>query len=158
MKSMTVAAFIPILLLVGCGEKTQTPCGSDELVVSDAWVREAGQGQRMSAAYLSICNGTNSPDRLVGATFDAAKTAEIHTTTIDENNVARMARMENGVPLPNGESTNLAPGSAHIMLIGLTGAIEIGSDPMITLEFENAPPMALTFEVRGRTEVGQSAH
>ncbi|MEX6633680.1 copper chaperone PCu(A)C [Hyphococcus lacteus] len=158
MKSIAVAAFIPVLLLTGCGEKTQSPCGSDELVVSNAWVREAGQGQPMSAAYLSICNGTNTSDRLVGASFDAANTAEIHTTTIDENNVARMARMENGVPLPIGESTNLAPGSAHLMLIGLTDTIEIGSDPMITLEFENAPPITLNFEVRGRTEVGHSAH
>ncbi|WP_411820652.1 copper chaperone PCu(A)C [Hyphococcus formosus] len=158
MKHRSPALLFPFLLLAGCGGETENACGADTIVASDPWVREAGPGHPMSAAYLSLCNGSETADRLVSVSFSGADAAEIHTTTVDENNVARMRPLENGLTLPVGEAAVLAPGSTHIMLMGLTEEITSDSEPTITLNFQKAEPLTLTFEVRSKKDAGHSAH
>jgi periplasmic copper chaperone A len=52
------------------------------------------------------------------------------------------------VALPAGQSVELKPGGLHVMLINLTGPIEPGSTIEITLDFETAPDLTVTAEVR----------
>ncbi len=152
--------FAALAFLAACGQQeTTAACNGDGIVVSNAWVRAAGEASPMSAAYVEICNGGDAADRLVAARFNGADAAEIHMTRMSEDGVASMAPAESGLALPAHEMTALAPGGAHIMLIGLNAPIEEGEEAAITLEFENAEPVTLMFEARSRIDAaGHEGH
>lgn len=149
----------PALLALACAGPEDAPCsGVDGIIASEAWVRAAEDGRRMSAAYVELCNG-GAEDRLVNVQFAGADAVEIHVTTIDENGVAKMQLAADGVILPASQSVALAPGGAHIMLIGLEDALTPGEEAAITLEFEHASPQTLIFEVRSLADAAaQSRH
>jgi len=125
-------------------------CQSSGIVVSDAWVRTSRAGQPTSAAYLKITNCGDADDALVAVAFDGAAAAELHATAMSANAIATMTPTKT-LALPAGQTVELAPGGAHIMLIGLTGALDEDDDPAMTLKFENADALTLNFEVRPMT-------
>ncbi|WP_425409382.1 copper chaperone PCu(A)C [Hyphococcus sp.] len=149
---------LAVLGAAGCANEAQSDCAGDGVVVSDAWTRATTPAQKMSAAYVQLCNGADVADKLVSVTFDGADAAELHTTRMNEAGVASMAPLTDGLPLPSGEAVSMAPGGAHIMLIGLSNAFEDGDDPSLTLNFENAPPQTIIFEVRADAGEDHNAH
>ncbi len=151
-------AVLPVLLVSaalasGCGNdkashhEAKTACAGEGIVVSDAWVRAAPAGRPMSAGYLTLCNGGETTAALTGALFGGAANVELHASSLDENGVASMTPLAS-LPVPVGGEASMAPGGAHIMLIGLTAPLEAGETVEMTLEFENAPPQTVSFEVR----------
>jgi hypothetical protein len=50
--------------------------------------------------------------------------------------------------LPDGGTVALEPGGFHIMLIDLTGELMAGDKVEVTLQFETAPDLVVTAEVR----------
>ncbi|MEI7743713.1 MAG: copper chaperone PCu(A)C [Chloroflexota bacterium] len=50
--------------------------------------------------------------------------------------------------IPAGGSVELKPGSYHLMLLNLTQELKAGTVVEITLDFEKAGPMKVSFEVR----------
>lgn len=141
-------AVLPVVFAAACAGPADAPCGgADGVIASDAWVRAAPDGRRMSAGYLDLCNG-GADDRLIGVRFDGADAAELHITSVDDAGVARMQAAPEGIFIPAAQTVTLAPGGAHIMLIGLTSDLEPGDSASITLEFEHAAPQTLVFEVR----------
>lgn len=155
-----IVAIFALAALAACGDEPApgaertSACASQtesDIVVSDAWVRAAGAGQRASAVYLTLCNSGAAPDRLLSVSTDVAEAAEIHQTRKDEAGVASMAPT-GAVALAPKEEVALAPGGAHIMLIGLTRAIDAGDRIVLTLEFEMSPPQTIEAEARGQAE------
>jgi copper(I)-binding protein len=131
----------------GAGEtaKTEKPCAGatgDGIVVTDAWVRPATAGQAATALYASICNAGDAPDRLISASADLADAVELHETTRDAAGVARMSRID-AMDVAPGKSVALAPGGAHVMLIGLKGPVDEGGTAEVTLVFEKAGPVVV---------------
>lgn len=142
-------AVASLLVLAACGKPAPSACAGEGISASNAWVRAAAEGG-VSAGFVTLCNGGDGADRLVAARFDGAETVELHLTAMGDDGVARMTPIEGGLALPAGEETALAPGGAHIMLIGLTAPIAEGDKAAITLEFERAGPQTVTFEARSR--------
>lgn len=148
-------------LVAGCGKDNAAEehvaaasCDSDGVSVIDAWVRAAPAGRPMSAAYLTLCNGGETQDAMVAARFAGAADVELHTTTVGEDGVAAMAPIAE-LPIPAGGQASLAPGGAHIMLIGLSAPLEAGQTVDLTLEFKNAPAQTVSFTVRDAAPGGQ---
>lgn len=137
----------------GCSAPSENACADDGVVASEAWVRATRHGQKMSAAYVRLCNGAGASDRLVAISFDGAQAAELHSS-MTEDGVASMAPLPDGLELPPNEMVDMAPGGAHIMLIGLDHALNEGDDPSITLQFANAPAQTIKFEVRAGHDGG----
>lgn len=107
-----------------------------------------GLGGANSAAYMTIRNPGNQPDRLVKATSDVAKVVELHTVE-EQNGVMAMHPVE-GIDVPaNGEAT-LKPGGFHVMLIALTRDLKVGDTVTVTLTFANAGDMTVQAKVRER--------
>ena len=107
-----------------------------------------GMGGANSAAYMTIRNPGNQPDRLVKATSDVAKVVELHTVE-EQNGVMSMHPVE-GIDVPaNGEAT-LKPGGFHVMLIALTRDLKVGDTVTVTLTFANAGDMTVQAKVRER--------
>jgi len=132
----------PLTLLAACSPRTQV---EPAVTPSDAWCRPAAAGARAVGCYVTLQSAAE--DRLVGAESRTGQRVEIHTMTMD-GGVMRMRQLEDGLPLPAGETTVLKPGADHLMLIGPTAALDEGGEVTLTLNFEKAPQAIVTAEIR----------
>ena len=147
-------AFIA-LLLAGLAACAAEP--APRLSIQDPWARPAAMtgmggmeggsmGGGNAAVYFTIINEGNATDTLVGASSDAAETAETHETRM-EGDVMRM------VPVPRievhaGGPTELKPGGLHLMLVGLKRDLNPGDTITVRLRFETSSEITVTTEVR----------
>ena len=109
-----------------------------------------------TAGYLTIRNRGPRPDRLLSASCTCATRVEIHTHRM-QRGVAQMSRVPALAVPARGEAV-LAPGGAHLMLIGLKQAVREGADPVLTLRFERAGPVTAPFHATSRIEAGAARH
>lgn len=113
-----------------------------DLQIGHPYARPTVAHQPGGAAYLSIENKGSQGDRLIGAASPVAKSAQIHTMSMD-GNVMKM-REVGEIGLPPGTKVEMKPGNGyHIMLMGLSQPLKAGEKIPLTLIFEKA----------GKTEV-----
>lgn len=105
--------------------------------IKDAWAR-ATVGQPQSGAFMHISNQTSHDDVLIDVSIDetVAKYGELHTF-VHENGVAKMRKMEAGIPIKAGDTLVLKPGAYHIMLLGLKKDLAVGTTFPLTLKFKS---------------------
>lgn len=113
---------------------------------TDAWVRATQPGAPNGAAYVTLTNTGKARDRLVAISTPAAKMAHLHQS-LRKDGMASMSAVA-ALDLPPGKPVVLAPGSYHIMLMGLTGPLNAGDRARITLTFEKAGAQTVVFAVR----------
>lgn len=89
-----------------------------EMTLEDAWVRAMPPSGRMTAAYMTIVNNSESAYGIIGARAEHAASAELHTTR-SVDGVVHMEQLE-GLAIAPGERVELRPGGTHLMLMGLT--------------------------------------
>lgn len=124
------------------------PAGCAGMHVVDPWARAAVGGMPTSAAYALLLNLTGTDDTLIAASSEAAEAVELHEMLMGEGDVMRMSPVEGGIPVPAGGTAVLKPGGLHIMLIGLTQALDDGGTLDLTLTFENAGEVVISAPVR----------
>jgi copper(I)-binding protein len=107
------------------------------ILVEDGYARAAGAAARTGAAFMAITNSNDAADRLIGVESDAAKRVELHTHIMTDG-VAKMRHVEDGIPLPPGETVLLQRGGLHVMFMGLNGPFAPDTQVAATLVFENA--------------------
>ncbi len=142
-REQVAAAVAGILVLSACVDSTPP---RPEIQVEDAWVRAVAGPDVNTAAYMTLRNAGNAPDRLTGARSEIARMTGLHRTTIDEDGLARMGEVD-GLDLPAGGTAQLEPGGFHVMLMGVGSLVE-GDTVEITLLLETAGPVAVLAEVR----------
>lgn len=110
-----------------------------DLTITHPWARPTVSDRTPGAAYLVIRNRGRTDDRLIAVRPEDgfAEYAELHTH-INDNGVFRMREMENGIPIPAGETVALRPGGLHVMLYGLDGPLTEGNVHGLTLVFERS--------------------
>jgi copper(I)-binding protein len=129
------------------------------LEVGQPWARETTATQKNGAAYLTVVNRGDQPDRLVAIDGDVAETAELHVTAVDAQGVATMRPTE-GIEVPAGGEAVLAPGGTHIMLMSLRRPLAAGTTFPLSLRFEQAGTVAVQVAVQGMRDApaGHGAH
>ena len=65
------------------------------------------------------------------------------------NGVMKMRPLEKGLEIAPGKTVKLAPGGYHVMLMDLKGQLKQGEKLPITLEFEKAGKVTVSFDVEG---------
>ena len=125
---------------------------NSHLSLSSVQLRATAPGMSNSAAYVQITNQGSTPDRLITAKIEIAKRVEIHSMEMD-NGVMRMRPVVGGLPIPAGETVKLAPGGLHIMLMGLTGHLAVGSQHEIVFAFEIAGEIRVEATVKGADDI-----
>ena len=98
-----------------------------------------------TAGYVVIENGGKSDERLVSAACTCAKMVMIHQTEI-KNAMASMKALD-GLNIPAGGTAQLAPGGAHLMIVGLKAPIKAGTVVNMTLTFAKAGRVTVPFMV-----------
>lgn len=119
-----------------------------DLVIDQAWSRATPGGAKVAGGYLTIENKGSAADRLVSATADVSGKVEIHEMSMD-GGVMKMRMLEKGLPIEPGKTVKLAPGGYHIMFQELKSPLKEGDKLPVTLQFEKAGKVQVTFEVQG---------
>ena len=65
------------------------------------------------------------------------------------NGVMTMRPLEQGLTIEPGKTVKLAPGGYHLMLLDLKSPLKKGGKVPVTLEFEKAGKVNLSFDVEG---------
>lgn len=122
---------------------------ADQLVVRDAWVREAARTDRASGGYVVIENTSTQPARLVAAQIEGVGVVELHLARM-ANETMSMEKVAD-ITIPPNSRVELKPGSYHLMLFQMTKALEAGTKTNLTLRFANGVTKTVPADVRKRT-------
>src|SRR5690606_4271195 len=91
----------------------------DNMDMEDDDMSDMDMSSGVSGAYMSITNNGEDYVTLVSVSAEGDGMVQIHETTVDENDMASMQELEDGVTIAAGETVELAPGGLHIMLMNL---------------------------------------
>lgn len=141
---MTVAA-----LAAGCGgagagtEPSTDPGTTDEVVLSQAWIRPTPPVTNVGAFYLIIRNGTARSDRVERASSPRCAEVEIHRTdTVDD--VSSMAPAGPAdLELPAGGELRFEANGLHIMCLGLDEPVVEGDRIPLTVRLAEAGDLTI---------------
>lgn len=114
--------------------------------VTGAWTRPAAMGGN-AAIYASFTGG-DADDRLLGISTAWADKAALHETVVDAQGVVRMLPALAGFSLPARKLVIFAPGGRHVMLTGLTRALQARQTFPVIFNFEKAGAVRVMVEVR----------
>lgn len=107
-----------------------------------------------TAAYLTIRNIEDVPDRLVSVSCACATSATMHTMAM-KGSMMEMAEQKDGFVIAPYKQVVFAPGGNHIMLEGVHGVTE-GSHQELVLHFEKAGDVKLSVPVTNDIPAGHS--
>ncbi len=139
------------------------PVSQDSVVTLGAleltapFARATLPNQPVAGGFLTITNTGDSDDTLVAVRSDAASRMEVHEMAMD-GDVMKMRELEQGLPIPAGETVILKPGGFHIMFMDLAGPMAEGDSTEVTLVFANAGEVTLTMPIVARDGAGPGGH
>ena len=107
-----------------------------QITIQDAWARPTVGRSDITAAYLTMINKGDTPDRLVSASSAQSDSVELHEHKM-EGGMMRMRAVE-FIPVPAHGSVTLGPGGYHLMVMGLSGPLKPGNTLTLRLHFEDA--------------------
>ncbi len=121
------------------------------LTIEHPWARASAGPVRNGAAYMTVHNA-GAADSLLAASGDVAERVELHTHLM-EGDVMKMRRVD-AVEVPAHGMAALAPGSFHVMLIGLTRPLKEGENFPLTLTFRDAGEVTVQVTVEAVGSMG----
>lgn len=128
-----------------------------EIKIDHPWARPSRIATIPAAVYFDILNNGNEQDRLVAATTERAAHVELHVTEMNEDGIAKMRHLKEGIVAPADSRTSMETGAYHVMLIDLKGALVEGERFPMTLTFEKAGEVEVIINVEDR-EAKTSEH
>jgi copper(I)-binding protein len=134
-------------------KQASTPAKAKSIEISKAWVRMSFGRAVNSAGFMSIKNTSSQDDMLIGVSSAISKRTELHTH-IRDGQIMRMRRVEGGIKIPKGSTTQLKPGGFHIMFIGLHKALKKGDAFPLTLSFKKAGDVILNITAQKKAMPG----
>lgn len=110
---------------------------------------------RTGAGFLTLRNGGDTADALIGISSDFAVRNEIHNHTM--TNGRMMMRPVEKIDIPAGATINLEPGGLHLMLMGLKAPLKLGEKRPVTLYFEKSGEVTVDLSIEARKS-GATGH
>lgn len=142
------------LSLLACVPSSAHEVSAGDLTLSNLQVRASLGRNPNTAGYVVIRNAGDRSDTLVSASCACAERVEIHTVST-AGGVMRMSPV-GSMAVPAGGALSLAPGGAHLMLIGVGEPLRTGATVRLTLTFARAGRVEADFHVV--TTVADPAH
>ena len=144
-KAARLLAPLAILTLAACGGGDSVPEGPAVVQAEDAWCRPPVRRWGWGGCYVTLVSSRD--DRLVSVASPLSQVVEIHEMRMD-GDMMRMGQLENGLPLPAGETVQMRPGAEHLMLMALSAPLAEGETVPLTLTFEDAAEVTVEAQVR----------
>ncbi len=127
-------------------DKKGGPWKIEGVLVEQAWARVMPGGSKAGAVYLTIHNTSLTDDLLLAVDSPAARETSVHQSVVKDD-IAKMKPMPFGVEVKSGTEVIMKPGAMHIMLTGLTGALQPGDQLPVTMVFREAGKLDLDVPV-----------
>ena len=171
---LAIAACAVSIILSACS----TPAADGGITVKDQWARpsalpaptatpkagmsgamtntlstsmDSGMNGPVSAAYMTIQNGSSKADRLISVVTSAAGVAEVHETYSQDNGMMGMRPVQGGLEIPANGSVSLKPGGYHIMLMNLKDQLKEGQTIKLSLKFASGKTIDIDAPVKPMT-------
>jgi copper(I)-binding protein len=125
---------------------SSSPAAAHDITVRQAWSRATPKAAKVAGGYLTIENRGIQPDRLLSASSGAAAKVEIHHMSMQDG-IMTMRPRDDGLAIAPDATVTLEPGGDHIMFIGLTAPFEEGQRVPVSLNFERAGKIEMSFDV-----------
>ncbi|ALM52978.1 copper chaperone PCu(A)C [Halomonas huangheensis] len=117
---------------------------AQDLEVTDAQLRLL-PGDLPAAGYFTLHNAGSDAVTLSGAESAAFAMTHMHLST-EEDGMASMKSVDQ-LEVATDETLEFAPGGYHLMFMKRQQPLEVGDEVEVTLQFEDQPPLPVTFEV-----------
>jgi hypothetical protein len=131
-----------------------TMAADDGLKVMDAWVRFAPASMRTHGGYLTIVNGGQEAQELIGASSPNYNRVEIHQSKVVDG-IAAMELVAS-IEIPAGGKVVFAPGGYHLMLLGPKAPLQPGGSVPLRLSFRSGAEIDVEAKVVGGPGAGPS--
>ncbi|MCQ0971328.1 copper chaperone PCu(A)C [Paracoccus sp. TK19116] len=118
-----------------------------DLTLGAAYTRATLPNAPVAGGFLTVTNDGTTDDRLIAAASPVAGVMEIHEMAMD-GDVMTMRKLEDGLPIPAGETVMLEPGGYHLMFMRLAGPLVEGESVDVTLTFEKAGDVTVPLSVQ----------
>jgi copper(I)-binding protein len=142
------ASLLILMAVITTAFLSFTSARAHDMVVSQAWSRATPKGSQVAGGYLTIENRSGHSDRLLSAISATAGKVEIHTMKLQDG-VMTMRLAEDGLRIASDSFLMLAPGSQHLMFIGLREPLKEGMQLPVSLFFERAGTVEAVLDVEG---------
>lgn len=146
MKYFPVLPVLPALLALTSMPLFAAEDAAESVSVTDPYVRAVPPGQRSSAAFMTLRNGSGTDHAVVSAESSASEIVELHTH-VSEGGMMRMRQVEK-IDVPAHGQTLLKPGGLHVMLIELNHGLKAGDKVPVTLVFQDGSRKTIQAPVR----------
>jgi len=150
-KAARLLAPLAVLTLAACGGGDSAPEGPAVVQAEDAWCRPTPNGVLVGGCYVTLVSSRD--DRLVSAASPLSQVVEIHEMRM-EADMMRMGQLEDGLPLPAGETVQMRPGAEHLMLTTLSAPLAESDTVPLTLTFAEAAEVTVEARVRQPEDAG----
>ena len=127
-----------------------------DLAISQAWSRAAPRGAELASSYVTIENTGAAPDRLIGGATDIAEKLQIQQSSMVGGGLT-LNPVAGGVTISPGDKVVLAPHGIHLTLSNLKAQMKKGTAVPMTLEFEKAGKVTVSFDVLSAASTGPVA-
>ena len=117
------------------------------IMIDDAYARSNGKMAKAGAAFMMIYNHSDTDDRLISVSSEAAKMVQLHTHLKSDDGVMKMRHVPDGFLVPAHGMHMLSRGKDHLMFVGLTARWQHGQSIPLTLVFENAGIINIEVEI-----------
>jgi uncharacterized protein YcnI/copper(I)-binding protein len=124
-----------------------TPVKAGELEITSAAIKATTPGQPVASGFVTVANNGGQDDRLVSVSVMGAERVEIHEMALN-NDVMTMRKLNGGLVLPSGKTTEMKPGGLHLMLMGPKQPFAAGTTAKAVLEFEKAGKVEIEIPVQ----------
>lgn len=114
--------------------------------ISDVWIPDAPPVVKVRAGYLIAKNNSDKPVSITGVNSQAFGRIEIHES-VYKNGTARMLKKDS-VTIPARAGIQFSSGGLHLMLIGATQPLPLGSKIPLEFELSNAEKISVMAVVK----------
>lgn len=112
-----------------------------DIDVSNAYAKATPPNAKNSGAFMLIKNNTDKDIALVSATNSLSDVTELHTH-VEENGMKKMIQIPK-IDIKANSTTELKPGSLHVMFIGIKKPMVVGDNVKMALTFDNGQTVTL---------------
>lgn len=154
------AASLLTLSLTACGTSsdatTPSPAAAPRdaaatLTLTDGWAKSTdsmpAEARTMTGVFGTLTNHGTTPIRVTGGTSPAGTMVELHETVRTPSGTMQMQPAAQGFTIEPHGTRVLNPGADHIMVMGLTSELVVGTTLPITLATD-AGDITITASVR----------
>ncbi len=140
MKLKKLLALLLVISSVGLAQ------AESDVMVENAWVREAPPGAMALAGYMNLHNHGDKERVLVGATSPAFESVMLHKTVF-EGEMSKMVH-QRMITIPAKGMVSFEPNSFHLMMMKPKQVLKAGDKVLVTLKFQNGETQEVSHEVR----------